>query len=474
MSAIIPNGASEKHKVLDVVETDSGLKRLADTYYVSFLSQNAKERKLSPIRSLLPLEKTPGIISLLAGKPNPTMFPITSLSFTARSPHSSSPTDEVSYSLTGDELAQGLQYGDTAGIEPLKDWLYGLQEYSHGRKRGEGWSIHVGSGSQDMIYKAVQVLVDDGDPVLIESPVYAYVSPSTSSVLTKSRPGFPLNSGVIPMFQTLHCELLEIETDAEGISTSSLRAKLENWPYGCNPTGMTATLERRVEALKIAREHDLIILEDDPYYYLYYGTAPRPPSYFSLEKEVLPETGRVLRFDSFSKILSAGIRVGFASGPEALLKSIERHTATLNLQTPTFTQFIVYRILDSWGYDGFKVHTGRVSAFYREKRDVFQAAMEKYLAGYAEWVKPEAGMFFWFKLNLNSNVSDEDGGDSEFAIRTTAFENGVLALPGKVFLPNGNKTAYVRASFSLSPPEDVYEALKRLATAIAQVRAKQA
>ncbi|KXN82678.1 hypothetical protein AN958_02315 [Leucoagaricus sp. SymC.cos] len=80
----------------------------------------------------------------------------------------------------------------------------------------------------------------------------------------------------------------------------------------------------------------------------------------------------------------------------------------------------------------------------------------------------------WFKLNLNSNVSDEDGGDSEFAIRTTAFENGVLALPGKVFLPNGNKTAYVRASFSLSPPEDVYEALKRLATAIAQVRAKQA
>jgi DNA-binding transcriptional MocR family regulator len=68
---------------------------------------------------------------------------------------------------------------------------------------------------------------------------------------------------------------------------------------------------------------------DDPYFYLYYGTAPRTPSYFSLEKDVLPETGRVLRFDSFSKILSAGLRLGFASGPETILGAIERYVSGL-------------------------------------------------------------------------------------------------------------------------------------------------
>jgi tryptophan aminotransferase len=91
------------------------------------------------------------MISLLAGKPNPSMFPITSLSFSARSPSSSS--EETSYTLTQDELALGLQYSDTAGIIPLRDWLFGLQEVSHGRKRGEGWGMHVGSGSQDLIFK---------------------------------------------------------------------------------------------------------------------------------------------------------------------------------------------------------------------------------------------------------------------------------------------------------------------------------
>lgn len=108
---------------------------------------------------------------------------------------------------------------------------------------------------------------------------------------------------------------------------------------------MTATLKRRKEVLSLAREHDFIILEgmcflshsidresdlerlesiDDPYFYLYYGDAPRYPSYFSLERQE-PEVGRVLRFDSLSKILSAGIRIGFASGPGALLAAMDGH-----------------------------------------------------------------------------------------------------------------------------------------------------
>ncbi|KAF5359770.1 hypothetical protein D9756_003589 [Leucocoprinus leucothites] len=469
------------------------------------------------------------------------MFPLTSLSFSARSPYSSSPTDDVTYSLTRDELALGLQYTDTVGIKPLRDWLYGLQDVNHGRKQGEGWSVVVGNGSQDLVYKAIDALVNDGDPVLIESPAYAYI------------PVPYLSRDLLLMFlhlRVLHLDFdhssqtlrsTEIETDAEGISASSLRSKIENWPaekprpkvlytvpYGCNPTGMTASLERRVEVLKLAREFNIIILEDDPYFYLYYGAAPRPPSYFSLEKTILPETGRVLRFDSFSKVLSAGMRLGFVSGPEVIMNVIEKHTESSDLQASSLAQVIAIKLLDSWGYGGFKLHTERTSEFYREKRDVFQVAMMKYLDGYAEWVKPEAGLFFWyansffwlwrhggfvlllsvlflsyvheqcalkgwvtanfltsrrktdrrnsllnkaFKLNLSSGASSKEGSnDSESVIRTTAFKKGVLALPGKVFLPSGNPTPYVRAAFSLNTEEEVNEALKRLRAAIVEAR----
>ncbi|KAG5635832.1 hypothetical protein DXG03_005224 [Asterophora parasitica] len=108
---------------------------------------------------------------MLAGKPNPSTFPFTSLNFTARSP--SNENSEASLSLTEEELALGLQYDATAGFEPLCDWIRGLQEYSHGRKSSEGWGLSIGSGSQDLLYKAVAALVNPGDSVLVESPVYA-------------------------------------------------------------------------------------------------------------------------------------------------------------------------------------------------------------------------------------------------------------------------------------------------------------
>jgi len=158
---------------------------------------------------------------------------------------------------------------------------------------------------------------------------------------------------------------------------------------------MTATLERRRQVLAIAREHRILILEDDPYYYIYFGPQPRPPSFFALEARDGGPTGLVLRFDSFSKVLSAGLRIGAVTGPDPLLRAIDMHTATLNLQVSSLTQAVTYTLLSSWGYDGFWNHTERVSGLYREKRDLFEQAMKQHLDGLAEWVTPEAGMFFW-------------------------------------------------------------------------------
>ncbi|PIL35518.1 hypothetical protein GSI_02246 [Ganoderma sinense ZZ0214-1] len=457
---------------------------LLRSFYEQFISESSKRRIEDPIRALLPLEDSrPGLISLLAGKPNADTFPITSLQFTLRDPISK---EDVPVALTEAELARSLQYSASKGIPDLLEWLIGLQEHSHGRKRDEGWDLTFGTGSSDLIYKAswaaagmpacaVNALLNPGDVALIEAPVYA---------------------GVIPVFHATGCEMIEVGQDQDGIDAQGLRQTLDNWPgdrpkpkvlytvprsltlelkhddmrrqYGANPTGVTSTLERRLEVLELARKHNFLILEDDPYYYLYFGSAPRPPSYFTLERDQ-PEVGRVIRFDSLSKVLSAGMRIGFLSAPQVIVDAVCLHTMNSNLQAPTFTQVLSMRLLEFWGYEKLRTHVDRVAEFYRAKRDVFERLMHKHLDGLAEWNTPEAGMFFWFKLQLGNSGSETEG-DSEAIIRTKALENGVLALPGTIFLPSGRKTTYVRASFSLLPEDQVDEALRRLREVILKAR----
>ncbi|OSX57674.1 hypothetical protein POSPLADRAFT_1155653 [Postia placenta MAD-698-R-SB12] len=402
---------------------------------------------------MFPLENRPGLISLLAGKPNAETFPITSLQFTMRDPAAG---EDVKMELTPDELQHGLQYTPTNGLPELREWVFGLQEFQHNRYKGEGWTVSVGAGSQDLIFKAASALLNPGDAVLVEAPAYA---------------------GTIAILGLVGCEHIEVETDTHGIQSSSLRSILENWPkskskpkvlytvpYGCNPAGTTATLDRRLEVLKLSREHDFLIFEDDPYYNLYFGPPNRPPSYFALERSQ-SEVGRVVRFDSFSKILSSGIRVGFASGPESILQAMDQHSTVTNLQPSSLGQALALKVVKAWGYEGFASHTANVAAFYRAKRDVFEAAMQRHLAGLAEWATPEAGMFFWYVFKL---LGGDD--DSASLIRTKALEHGVLALPGTVFYPNGRTTAFVRASFSTLSPEQVDEALRRLREVILDER----
>jgi tryptophan aminotransferase len=161
-------------------------------------------------------------------------------------------------------------------------------------------------------------------------------------------------------------------------------------------------------------------------------------------------------------------------------------TASICQHASSLSQAITFAVLNSWGYDGFIRHTQNVSEFYLQKCIVFDAAMRQHLDGLAEWTVPGSGMFFWcaeipfcdifeaesqhnrFKLLLSDDPSDE--GDSEWIIRSEAYKEGVLALPGTDFYPNGGKSAYVRVSFSILDEDNVNEALRRLRVAILRAR----
>ncbi|KAK4140472.1 aminotransferase [Dichotomopilus funicola] len=396
------------------------------------------------IRSLLPLESIPGMISLVAGKPNPQTFPFAKISVTLDGP------EEKTLVLDQKALSEALQYGLPAGHPPLLKWFEGLQQAVHGVTGGD-WMCCVGNGSQELIHKAFQVFTDPGDPVMLETPAYPGVS----------------------AFLRADChELVEVGSGADGIDPSDLERVLSNWPEdrprpkvlytvptGSNPTGRSCTEANKSRILELAKRFDFMIFEDDAYYFLNFeeDTSKRARSYLSLEQEVNGETGRVMRFDSLSKIVSSGMRLGILTGPVPAVQKVVKITENVNLQPSSTTQVLAFTLFQHWGYTGFVQHCAKAAEFYRAKRDAFAAAAERHLRGRATWEVPTAGMFFWIKLLLPA------GADSFELLSKKGIDNRILAIPGMAFLPNLRKATQLRASYSLVSEPDMDEACRRIA-----------
>ncbi|TKY84609.1 hypothetical protein EX895_006511 [Sporisorium graminicola] len=454
--------------------------------YASILSHSARNRMPSAIRSLFPAELIPGMVSLLSGKPNSETFPFQRILLELKPTiHPDGKTETVA--IEGSDLDIALQYSATSGLPKLVGWIEEFQSHVHARARtkqsnsskpGEVWRCSFGNGSQDLLTKTFEALVDAGDSVVLESPAY---------------------SGILPSLVAHNAKLFEAETDSEGVEPTALDALLTHWssnpatsaspfpkflyttPTGANPSGTSASDDRKRAVLAVVRKHNLLLLEDDPYYFLsFQGLTPdadpvkrqRGKSYFQLEAqdEYAGGVGRVLRFDSFSKILSAGLRLGFVTGPKEILDAIDLDTSSRNLQTSGTSQAIAYALLSKWGIDGFLRHADNVARFYQDRLERFESSARSILTSspsIASWVRPTAGMFLWIKLKLPPSPSSAEG-DSFDLISDKAKSAGVLALPGVAFKPpsttdaDRKTSAYVRTSFSQVPLDQVDTAFSRL------------
>ncbi|WVF65403.1 hypothetical protein IAT40_000130 [Kwoniella sp. CBS 6097] len=444
-----------------------------------FLSDRSKIATTDGIRGLMAVEG-PGIVSFLyvqiqsstftpllygdcpltptasAGRPNPITFPFNSITLNLKAPlgNPSLPLDSIT--IDEDDLDVALQYSPSAGLPKLRKWMETLQGHVHNREVDGSWATSFGSGSQDLMSKAFNALLNPGDPILLETPIYA---------------------GVLPPLRLLHAELHEVDVDDSGLSAKSLEKILSEWPAdkkrpkvlytsptGSNPSGCSQPRERKLEVLEVCKKYGVLIFEDDPYYYL---ATELIPSYFELETQVYPEGGHVLRFDSFSKLLSAGLRLGFATGPKEITQAIDVITAGANLHTSGVSQAVAYRLMEHWGIEGFLAHGRAVAKLYADRRAEFEAVAHKYLDGLATWVSPVAGMFLWVDL---SPAGIEDG---YALIRHEALAKGVLGVPGNAFYPSGKKSSHVRLSFSIVDLEqDTELGFQRLAEAIKENAAK--
>ncbi|EHB06837.1 Kynurenine/alpha-aminoadipate aminotransferase, mitochondrial [Heterocephalus glaber] len=419
--------------------------------YARFVNATSAARYLSPIRTLADvLVRSPkSLISLAPGYPNPNTFPFKGAIITLE--------DGNTIQFGEETMKIALQYSTSSGFPELVSWLKQLQIKLHNPpnthyppNQGQ-MDLCVTSGAQDGLCKAFEMIINPGDNILLNEPVY---------------------SGTLQALLPLGCNIINVPSDEFGIIPDALKEILSKWkpedskdptkntpkflytvPNGNNPTGNSLTGDRKKEIYKLASKYDFLIIEDDPYYFLQFN-KPWAPTFLSMDVD-----GRVIRADSFSKILSSGLRVGFITGPKPLIEKIVLHTQVSSLHPCSFSQLMISQLLQQWGEEGFLAHVDRVIDFYRNQRDALLAAAEKWLSGLAEWHVPVAGMFLWIKIKGISN--------SRQLIEEEAIKKEVLLVPGSAFYKDSSANSpYFRACFSMVSAEEMDVAFQRLAQII--------
>jgi len=373
--------------------------------------------KSSAIRDILKLMARPGMISFAGGLPAPELFPVKEIAASA---------DAVlkKYGATT------LQYSVTEGIMPLREKI--AKMLGPDKKQLTVENVIITHGSQQALDLLSKGFIDNGSPVITENPSYL---------------------GALQSFQLFQAKVLAVPSDGSGINTSLLRDRLKKekprfvylMPNFQNPTGLSYSLERRKELAALAREYDVIIVEDDPYGALRFE-GERMPSIFSLTKG-----GNVVYLSTFSKTIAPGLRVAYVAGDADLLKKLVIAKQGTDLQTNTFGQYIVNEYLESGHY---QKHIDMVTQTYRERRDVMLAALERLFPKSVSWNKPSGGMFFWVRL--------PDGADAG-VILNKCIEHNVAFVPGVEFYPDGSGKNTMRLNFTNATATDIEQGIKRLA-----------
>ena len=381
-------------------------------------SQRAEQLQSSAIREILKITMRPEIISFAGGLPSPQTFPVERMR-------------EAYDAVLTRSGKVALQYGPSDGYAPLREWIADSLSTSDCRIVPE--QVLMLSGSQQGLDLLGKVLVDEGSKVLVETPSYL---------------------GALQAFSVYRPEFVSVATDEDGLVPEALDAVgqgarlLYSLPNFQNPTGRSMTLARRVALVEACARLRVPLIEDDPYGALSYNGEPLP-------KLLNMNPAGVVYMGSFSKVLTPGIRLGYAVAPVPLARKLEQAKQATDLHTAQLTQMVVHEVVK----DGFlSEHIPTIRKLYAAQCQSMLDALQEFFPAGASWTRPQGGMFIW--VTLPSHI------DSMELLEAAVAQN-VAFVPGAPFYANTPAQNTLRLSFVTVPPEQIRAGVATLGRLIA-------
>ena len=325
--------------------------------------------KPSVIREILK-SVTPDMIAFAAGNPSTETFPIDEMG-------------EIANNLFADKsrIAGILQYGVSEGYQPLRELCFSRMRGKY-QTGGDQDELIITSGGQQAIDLLTKAMVDPGDTVIVEGPSFIG-SLNTFRTYQANLVAVPMQSDGMDLDALEHC--LKTEKNVKFIYIISTFQ---------NPSGYTTSLEKRRAILALAQKYDVLILEDNPYFELRYE-GEYVPNIKSLDTE-----GRVVFAGSYSKILSAGIRLGYAIGHRDLIAKLVIGKQATDVHTNLFFQVVAAEYMSRYDLDA---HIEKARGIYREKRDLMLRCLEQKLPQDVTFSRPQGGLFVWMELPEGSD-----------------------------------------------------------------------
>ena len=382
--------------------------------------------KPSAIREILKAPKDADTISLAAGNPAPETFPVADLA-------------KFAADIFANDSTTALQYGATDGYEPLRRAVADRQKsvWGIGRSVADGDSFNdttiIVSGGNQGIELAAKVFCNEGDTVICENPTFigglnAFRSCGYNTV------GVPIEE-----------DGMNVEALEETIKATPTAKLLYIIPTFQNPAGITTSLEKRKAIYEVCKKYGLMILEDNPYGELRFA-GEEIPTIKSFDTE-----GLVIYCSSFSKILSAGMRVGFVVAPEEVAAKMVVAKQSEDVHTNQFFQMLCYKFMTECDLDA---HIAMIREVYGRKCRLMLECLEKELPSSVRFTRPEGGLFIWVTL--------PDGVDATAFLKACMAQK-LMIVPGATFncdVSEGSMS--FRLNYSTPSDEQIKEGVARL------------
>jgi 2-aminoadipate transaminase len=411
--------------------------------YEALFAARTRGMKSSAMREMMALTERNDVISLAGGLPDTSTF----------APELYA---KVMAKVAAESTARALQYGPTEGMAAAARCIVEVMA-------AEGTIVDpaeviVTTGGQQVIDLVCKTLIDPGDVIVAEAPTYP---------------------GAVPTFSAYQADVEQIGIDSDGMPIDELEATLDRLesqgrrpkfiytiPNFQNPGGVTMSLARRRRLVEVARERELLVLEDNPYGMLRYEGEALPTLY-SLDAEAVGRGGAsdlVIYLGTFSKILSPGLRLGWAVAPRPVLEKLNLGKQGSDLCSSSVTQTFVAAYFEERDADGepsWRSYVERLRKLYRRRRDVMLEALEEHFGEQGTWTRPQGGLFIWATLDERIDTTD--------LLALARKSEGVAFVPGRAAFMDGRSGASsMRLNFAGVPDDDIREGVRRIGHAVGE------